>query len=513
MKKRALYRSLAFLAILSVAAGCSNGSDGAAEDAGTSEPAGNAAPATAEPPAGSEEKPALRILGSFAPNIDPEKDIMVGEIEQRTGYDVEYVMLPQDKPDEKLNLEVASGANYDILTLTAPQFYKLAAQGALMPLDDLIAQHGANIKNAIKEESWDLSRMDGSIYGIPQKNERPNIEHTIAFRQDILDGLGLKPPETIAEFVEVLKAVKTAHPDMIPLTGHGTGDGLFMRTLMSGYSIFTDWTEIDGKLVTRFERPEMKEYIGFLQQLYAEGLLDQDWGVNKVASMQEKFTSGKAFAMPFGWFDGPGVTPALEKNVPGAKLGVLNPLKDASGNAGVQANLRIQYIHAIPKNAKNAEHAMKYMDMKLDPAHFTYLTLGEEGVTFTVENGAYTPIMPIFTEKRGSAYWFLNGIDEHKYPDMWLARLRRDPNLFAAFEQLNKEYDKFAKQNPVSFAPPLDAVSKYQQSLGKMQDDYVIKVMMGGANVAEHDSFMQEWGAAGGNEIGQALNEWYATTK
>jgi len=501
MTKNVLLRSLVLILLLSLAAGCGGGNGG--KD--------NAPSSGSE--AGGDSKPVLRILGNFAPNIDPERDIMVGEIEKTTGYDVQYVMLPQDKPDEKLNLEVASGSSYDILTLTAPQFHKLVAQGALMPLDDLIEQYGENIKKVIKEESWDLSRMNGKIYGIPQKNERPNIEQTIAYRQDILEELGLKVPETVDEFTEVLRAVKAAYPDMIPLTGHGTGDGVFIRTLLSGFGIFTDWTEIDGKLVNRFSRPEMKDYIGYLQELYKEGLLDLDWGVNKVASMQEKFTSGKAFAMPFGWFDGPAVTPALEKNVPGAKLGVLNPFKDANGEAGIQANLRIQYIHAIPKDAKHPEDAMKYMDLKLEPNNFTYLTLGVEGKHFTVENGAYTPIMPIFTEERGSAYWFLNGIDEYRYPDMWLARTRRDPNLYAAFELLNKEYDKYARENPAAFAPPLDAVSQYQQSLNKMQEDYVIKVMMGSADLADHDAFMKEWEQSGGAAINEAVNEWYASTK
>src|SRR5690606_9352411 len=73
---------------------------------------------------GEETKPTLKILGSFAPNIDPAKDPMIDEIEQTTGYQVEYYMLPQDKPDEKLNIEVASGTDKDILTLTASQFYK-----------------------------------------------------------------------------------------------------------------------------------------------------------------------------------------------------------------------------------------------------------------------------------------------------------------------------------------------------------------------------------------------------
>lgn len=512
MKKRSMVWGIVMLLVVTTLIGCGSGNKGGQ----ATQEQSNASPSQTEPSQTSDQpddgkKPTIRILGNFAPNIDPGKDIMIGEIEKTTGYDVDYVMLPQDKADEKLNLEVASGTNYDILSLTAPQFYKLAAQGALMPLDDLIEQYGPNIKAAIKPESWDLSRMDGKIYGIPQKNERPNIENTIIYRQDLLDELGLKAPETVPEFVDTLQKVKAAHQDLIPFTG--SGDGLFIRTLLSGFGIFTDWADIDGQLMPSFQRPEMKDYIGLLNQLYTDGLVDQDWSVNKVASMQEKFTSGKAFAMPFAWADGPAVVPALTKNVSGAKIGYLNPLKDANGEAGIQANLRIQYIHAIPKNAKNAEHAIKYMDVKLEPANFTFLTLGEEGTTFTKDNGAYTPIMPIFTEKRGSAYWFLNGISEYDYPDMWLARLRRDPNLFAAFEQLNKEYDQFAKANPVSFAPPLDAVSKYQQSIGKMQNDYVIKVMMGNAKLEDHDSFMKEWASAGGSEMVKALNDWYQSTK
>ncbi|MBU5441232.1 extracellular solute-binding protein [Paenibacillus sp. MSJ-34] len=456
--------------------------------------------------AGGGTKPTLKILGNFAPNLDPNKDLMVQEIEKTTGYKVEFAMLPQDKPDEKLNLEIASGANYDIVMLTAPQFYKLAAQGALRPIDDLIEQYGQNLKKVIKEETWELSRVNGQLYGIPQKNERPNIEDTIVYRQDILEELKLPVPTTAEEFYATLQAVKKAKPELIPLTGRGAGD---IRTLLSGFGIFTDWTEQDGKLIYRFEMPEFKEYLAYMSKLYQENLLDQDWGVNKVASMQEKFMAGKAFAMQSSWFDSSKVGPTTLQNVPGAKLGYLDPLKDNNGNAGIQANLRIQYIHAIPKSAKHAEDAIQYIDAKLEPDNFTYLTLGEENVTFTQEDDKYTPIMPIFSEKRGTAYWFLNGIDEYRYPDMWLARLRRDPTQFEVFERLNKEYDKYARMNPVSLAPPIEAVTKYEQTLRKMEEDYFVKVIMGTGNLNDHEGFLQEWGAAGGQEINQGVNEWY----
>lgn len=43
---------------------------------------------------------------------------------------------------------------------------------------------------------------------------------------------------------------------------------------------------------------------------------------------------------------------------------------------------------------------------------------------------------------------------------MWLARLRRTPTLLEAFNAINKDFDKYAKVNPIAFMPPIEAVSK-----------------------------------------------------
>jgi len=500
MKKRLVLSVLASILVLSMFTAC-----------GANKPAnkdvkGTESPTSTETTSTPDKKPKLNILTSHT-GFDPNKDIMHEEIVERTGYDVEYFLLPQDNPDEKLNLEIASGTNYDILVLTPQQFYKLAAQGALQPLDDIIAEHGKNMKEVIYPDTWGISTYNGAIYGVPQKNERPNIEQSIGYRKDILDELNLKAPETIEEFYETLKAVKKAKPDMIPLTGHGSGVGVIMATITSAFGIYTDWSEVDGQLVNRVQRDEMKDYLAFMARLYAEGLADQDWGVNKAQTMQEKLISGRAFAMPMTWGEAPGIKPALVSNVPEAELEYLNPLQDENGNAGIQASLRIERIHAVPKKSKNAVDAIKFIDSKLDPENFTYLTLGVEGQTFTKDGDVYAPIMPIFSEKRGTAYYYLNGIDETRYADMWLARVRRDPALFEAFDLMNKEYDRFAKSNPIAFASPHEAVSKYQQSLRKLEEDYIVKVIMGVEKADNYAKFQDEWLNAGGLEVTKAVNE------
>lgn len=481
---------------------------------------GGCSPAGQAPQAGKEEakpgaqagqeeaKPTLKLLG-FNVGFDPNKEELAKEIEERTGYHLEYFLLPKDKPEEKLNIEIASGADYDILTLTPSQFYTLVAQGALQPIDELVDKHGDNMKKAISPASWELGKYNGKLYAVPQKNERANITTTILVRQDIMDELGLKMPETLDEFYTTLKTIKEKKPDMIPLTGHS----MVLRTLYSAFGLYTDWTDIDGQLVPRIKQPQMKEYVAFMKKLYTEGLLDKDWSVNKSAQAQEKFVGGKAVMIQGSWNDASNMAPALAKNIPGFKLGYMNPLKGSDGQAGIQDEDKLLYVHAIPKSSKKAEHAIKFMNDKLQFDKFTYFTLGEKDVTFKEENGAYSPIMPVFTERRGNAYWFLNGIHEKEYAEMWLARLRRTPALFEAFNAINKDFAKYAKKNPVAFMPPIEAVGKNLQSLNQMEIDYFLKVLLGGEQLDGFDNFLKQWDASGGADMVKAINDWYVTSK
>jgi putative aldouronate transport system substrate-binding protein len=456
----------------------------------------------------SKAKPDLKVL-AFNVGFDPNTDVVASDIEARTGYKVNYTLLPKDKPEEKLNIEIASGVNYDILSLSPTQFNTLVAQGALQPIGDLVEQHGANMKDAISEASWDLGKYNGELYGIPQKNERANIEQTLIVREDILSELGLKMPETLDEFYNTLKTIKEKKPDMIPLTGQG----MHVPMIYSGFGLSTAWSEVDGQLLPRIKQPAMVEYITFMKKLYDEGLVDKDWSINKTAQAQEKFIGGKAAMISGNWNDASSMNGAFTTNIPGGKMGYMLPLKGADGQAGVEVSDKLLWVHAIPKSSKNAEEAIKFMDSKLQMDNFTFLTLGEKGVTFNEENGVYSPIMPIFTEQRGNAYFYLNGIHEVEYAEMWLARLRRTPTLFESFNAINKDFDKYAKSNPISFMPPIEEVGKNLPSLLQKENDYFLQVLMNGEKIDGFDKFMKSWDESGGAAVIKAINEWHQAKK
>jgi putative aldouronate transport system substrate-binding protein len=506
MKRKAWVMLLISVLVLSLIAGCSgnnavsNVNDKKKEEDESSTPA-----ASNE---NNEEKPTIKILGFYA-NLDPNDDPLLKEIEEKTGYKVEYSMLPQDNPSEKLNLEVASGTNYDILILDPDQFRQLASQGALMPLDDLIEQHGKNMSEVILQDSWDLTNIEGKTYGIPQKNERATVNGGMVIRQDLLDQAGLSKPETLEDFHNMLQTFKEEYPDMIPMTG----SGMEYLPILSAFGLGTDWTEVNGELVPRIKMPGMKDYLTFMRDLYNDELLDQDLGINQGATRDEKFAGGKAAVTDHSWNNNPKVKQALIENNPDATLSYVGALEGPNGEIGVAASRKLLRVHAIPKNSENAEHVIKFIDSKLQKDTFTYLTLGEKDVTFTQEGDKFAPIMPIFSEVRGTAWYFLNGIDEIRYPDMWLARLRRDADLFEMFEQVNANYEKIAKSDPTAFIPTLDAPAKYTQSLNKMAEDFQIKVVMGAESIDNLDDFIEKWEEAGGAEVVNEVNEWYSSNK
>lgn len=501
LRKRMIAMSLAVAMCFTALSACSPKA---------SAPSGSQSPDSGSAP----EKPTLKVL-SFYANFDPNENLMKEEIEKTTGYKVEYSMLPEDtaKADEKLNITIASGSEYDILKLRPYQYYRLVKQGALQDLDAAIAEDGQTLKKAIKPISWDVAQYDGKTYSVPLSNERPNIANSIAIRKDLLDKAGLSVPKTLDEFTQTLRTLKEKYPDMIPLTGPGRADqqlylNIIVPVIAGAFGIYNEWTDVDGELVHYMNMPQFKEYVQYMTGLYEEGLIDPDWPVNTLASCNEKFTSGKAVMDPYHYNDASANFTALTGNFPDAELVYLNALKGPYGK-GVRIERKINYFICVPKSSPNVKDAVKFIDSMLEYDNFEYLTLGEEGKHFTKEGTDFEPIMPIFNDERFWSYWYLMGIDEYKYPDMWLARIKKDPNQYNNFSAINADIDEVGHLDPAGYAPTLPAVADNQQTLRKQVDDFCVRVLTGANAIDSFDTLLAKWKSDGGDAMTEQMNGWY----
>jgi putative aldouronate transport system substrate-binding protein len=454
-------------------------------------------------------KPTLRFLGQYD-RYDFNADPVAKDLEEKTGYKVNYECLPAENPDEKLNLLMTNKEEFDVMKLNSAQYYKLASEGALEPIDTLIEKYGKNLKDVISQASWDSAKINGKIFGVPEKASMDTIGTQLAFRQDILEELKLQVPKTTDELYTVLKTIKEKK-NIIPLTLH-SGESIISE-ISGAFGITTSWVPKDGKLTHRVEDPAVKEYLTFMNKLYAEGLIDAEMPTNNGSKVIEKFTSGKAAVMRLAWWSAPSVYPALQKNFPNAKVALATPLKGKDGKAGAVFSTGISWYIAIPKASKNKEDAMKWMDTKMKEDVFRSFTIGQENVHFTKKDGAYYPILPKFFDERNNSSWYLTGSNEKVYPVYWQARVRKDINLQTVFEQIQKDSAPVGKIDALAFAPPIPSISKNSIKLSKIETDFYIKVIAGTEKVDGYEKFLQDWKSQGGADCIKDANEWFKTAK
>ncbi|MCM3339258.1 extracellular solute-binding protein [Paenibacillus sp. MER TA 81-3] len=449
----------------------------------------------------------LRQLMPFE-RFEPNGDAVAQYLKEKTDYTVKYEMLPAENADEKLNLLMANKEPYDVLKLAPAQYYQLVSSGALEPLDDLIEQYGANMKQVIGSESWEGARYEGKTYAIPETGGGSGTaSYALVVRQDWLDEMNMKAPTNLDEFVTVLRAFKEKK-NVIPLTG---GKVPVHPDIASVFGLTTAWLERDGKIIHSVEAPEMREYLAFMSTLYKEGLIDSEWGINTADKSIEKVASGKAAMYSPGWWVAPNLVNALAKNFPDAKLGIVPVLKDKAGVARVgSAGNTINYFIAVPKFANHKEEVVKWLDMKFDKDIFKGIAIGEEGAHHKLEDGVYTPIMPKFADERSNASSFLTGVDEKSYPIYWQARLKKNPVVESYFTTFQKNAEGLLVIDPMSAAPPIPDISKNLQRLNKYQEDTFINFISGTEPLDNYDQFLTEWRAQGGEEMVKAANEWYA---
>lgn len=177
---------------------------------------GSSSEAAGDDPILTGEKPELKVLSMYQA-YDYEEQPAWKITEELTGYKTKWYALPADNADQKLLLEVSSGADYDVLLRISPnQYAQLSKQNALIDLSGLLDQYGENIKNAVSDLAWKSVTNDaGIINGMPHENMVASLDNTygmltggIGVRSDMLEELGMELPTNLEDFTAFLEAAK-----------------------------------------------------------------------------------------------------------------------------------------------------------------------------------------------------------------------------------------------------------------------------------------------------------------
>lgn len=244
------------------------------------------------------EKITLKVWIEGGADIDWEQNRFVKEIEEKSNIKLQIISTPLSDALQKRNLMLASGDYPDLILTDWPTVFTKSdimqygvKEGVLLPITDYIDKYGNNMKRIFEYNPSYRDRCvapDGEIYGFARFSEcyHCSAYPKIYLRQDWMDKLGLKMPETTEELREVLRAFVNDDPngngkkDEIGMLGATTWNTMVEYALMgmSFQTVKPDfWLSLgaDGKSVEFSPSTDAyREGLRYIKSLYDEGLID-----------------------------------------------------------------------------------------------------------------------------------------------------------------------------------------------------------------------------------------------
>jgi multiple sugar transport system substrate-binding protein len=132
--------------------------------------------------------------------------------EEHPGIRVEIINEPGDRAMDKLQAMVAAGNPPDVMSIHGAFFVPLAAKGALLDLDPLIADDREFDLDDFYPELVELCRYEGGLYSLP----RYTSVYVLFYNKDLFDAVGLAYPDeewTWDDYLAAARKLTVRGPD------------------------------------------------------------------------------------------------------------------------------------------------------------------------------------------------------------------------------------------------------------------------------------------------------------
>ncbi len=228
--------------------------------------------------------------------------------EEKTGIKVNFESAPIASFAEKLGLKFASNQLPDMFfkcNMGNADITKYASEGALVPIDEYLAEYAPNFSAYLADDSSiekNLKMVDGHIYGFPYLvTAAPSrIGVKMFANEKWLTAQGLNLPTTTDELYETLVKMKgydfngNGQADEIPLVVESPSH--LFNSLMGSFGLMTRgaaqriWDIDPDTNELRFIQTSdnYKEFLQYVNKLYTERLLDQEFFTMDLAQASAK---------------------------------------------------------------------------------------------------------------------------------------------------------------------------------------------------------------------------------
>ncbi len=463
-----------------------------------------------------------------------EKNRWTQWINDNGPVDVAFVAIPRNESAEKLNTLFASGTAPDLVLEYAPNIKNaLYLQKQLMPVEEIIEQYSTTYKELMAE--YPALRKaglmaDGEMYQFGKINEVVPIK-AILIRQDWLEVLNLKVPETTEELYEVARDFAKEDPDN---NGQQDTYGIALSHLSGGtfaqiYQNMTGWAIVNNEMVRTWDN--MKAETTMRKRFYEEGIVDRDYLNDKNgAKAKQDFVNGKLGIYPgqFTWASfAVNELTTLKENVPNAKVIPIQLPESEFGVFNPTLQNPIQMTAVVNANAKDPEAVMKYVDFAASDTFGWALRYGIEGEHYE-KNDQNLPVIgdqEKFKTEVGWAGDFNMLFTTLKLGEAGLTRASFDLSVpvqkegYELFERAKSTYmDTSVTLADITHSEHMPQLPQELQTLSANLDysDILIRAITGGTTYTVDQAMADVrdfWIAGGGEEVEEWYKNWYRENK
>lgn len=431
----------------------------------------------------------------------------INAIREKTGYkNLKAYIMPASGGPEHMNLLIAAGDYPDAIYLNGSRDFWLEYlnQGFWAPVDETVAQYGSNINPLMTDAVWaTVAGSDGLHYGLPMPRhtayEGKFLGDGIMYRSDLMAELGMEAPTTIEEFYNLLVAVKAKWPEMIPYANTEINSSRIK-------AVFGMWNEFgvdaDGKVYSKYDG-YMKDYLTFMNKLYAEGLLDPESSYQTGAQRREKIVAGKVFAWDDGVWSKEMRQAWAETGTP-YKAEFLPEFPNVDGTSGMADAFASANVWCFPVTSDKQAEIIDLINTFLgDKELEDFVNYGVLGEHYTIdENGVYQTLEGYESVIYKIYYrmWFK--------PEVWWnnAVLGDFVTEIESWYNATKGFDNV---DLFSYMPASDAKIEFGSSVKDIMDEYTAKIITGELPIDAVDEMLSKMYASGYDQIIAAAQEWY----
>lgn len=455
--------------------------------------------------------------------------------------------------DTNVSMVISMGSLPDIMAVSSQDEVEQLVEAGL--IEDLTESYNNCISDRIRKmyESYgdslkDMVTYDGKIMALPETNitDGPNL---VWLRKDWMDKLGLSEPHTIDDVVNIVKHFISEDPgnNGVDASGKPNTVGLAVDTDVTGecgYSseflldiIFAcfgaypkQWImNDDGEIVYGSVTDEAKEALLYINSLYNQGVIDNDFLLRTSTNICELIENGLC-----GSFFGPWWAPnnplanAVNKN-PDADWQPYLIATDSDGTTSYHSQNPCYKYVVVRKGYEHPEIAAKMISVMFDKVRFD-CTDSEEFKNYYQLNVEPTarPLSINVDYNNALSICYRNidaTISGRKNPDSlellersfydacseYIKNANKTSTQWAAYMSRIKACSLIAQDNikvvDSLYFKTTDTMKSHWWRLKAKEKEAYLKIISGEEDISYFDTFVKEWNEQGGQTITSEVSE------